>query len=197
MHKVQEFHGHTQPIIKFVCFGDFIFSLAEQGEFMVFNRQKGKLVKKITFETHFDNFLHPNTYVNKLVFSGGEHLELWNIMTEAKIFSFSDSFKNGAAVTCIEQSPVVDVIAVGFEDGAIVLLNMLYNEVVLKFSQQQDGGPIKRLAFSSDLSMGVSLLASVTESKEGGQDVIFWDLNNKKIYSKLPNAHSGKQVSDV
>ena len=74
MHKVMEFSGHTHPIIKFICFGDFVFSLAEQGEFIVFNRQKGTVIKKITFDIHFDDFLHPNTYLNKLVFSGGNTL---------------------------------------------------------------------------------------------------------------------------
>lgn len=103
MHKVLEFTGHTQTILKFVCFGDFIFSLAEQGEFIVFNRQKGSIVKKINFETHFDDFLHPNTYLNKLVFSGGEELQLWNIMTEQLVFDFKTTFdkENQAAITCI------------------------------------------------------------------------------------------------
>ena len=72
---------------------------------------------------------------------------------------------------------MVDIIAVGFENGSIILLNMLYNEVVLKFSQNQDGGRIKRMSFSSDLSLGVSLLATITESRQGGTNVVFWDLN--------------------
>jgi len=42
------------------------------------------------------------------------------------------------------------------------------------------------------MTLGVSLLASVTESVEGGHDVVFWDLNQNKIYSTLQNAHSGK-----
>ena len=92
---------------------------------------------------------------------------------------------------------MVDIIAVGFENGSIILLNMLYNEIVLKFIQIADGGSIKRMSFSSDLSLGVSLLASITESNEGGSNIVFWDLNQKKIYSKLENVHSGKQISDI
>ena len=59
---------------------------------------------------------------------------------------------------------MVDVVALGFEDGQILLVNLLYNEVLLKFSQSSDGGMIKRMSFSTDLTMGVSLLASITES---------------------------------
>jgi len=132
MHKVMEFQGHTKPILKFEAFGDFIFSLAEEGEFIVFDRLKGNVIKKMNFDSHFEGFIHPRTYVNKLVFYGGESTELWNIMDEKKIFTFNLE----GTVSVIEQSPVVDVVAVGFEDGTIVLLNLLYNKVILKFSQK-------------------------------------------------------------
>lgn len=60
---------------------------------------------------------------------------------------------------------MVDVVAVGFANGEILLLNLLYNEVLLKF---KDSNKIKSMTFSSDTSMGVSILASVSESPEGG-----------------------------
>jgi hypothetical protein len=82
-------------------------------------------------------------------------------------------------------------VAVGFENGAIILLNLLYNQTLLRFSHSLEDGAVKRLSFSSDTSLGVSLLASISESKEGGSNVCFWDLNQKKIYSKLENAHGG------
>jgi hypothetical protein len=40
--------------------------------------------------------------------------------------------------------------------------------------------------------MQVSLLASVTESRDGGQNIVLWDLNEKKISSTLKKPHSGK-----
>lgn len=43
-----------------------------------------------------------------------------------------------SAITCIEQSPVVDVMALGLADGKIVLVNILYDEVLLKFDQAED-----------------------------------------------------------
>ena len=193
MHRVMEFKGHQNTIVKFIIAGEFIFSLGEGGEFLVFNRMKGTVSKKIQFEKDFDQFIHPSTYVNKLLFSApNENPELWNIMSEEKIFEF-DFAK--AEVTCFEQSPVVDIVAIGFADGQIFLVNLLYNEVLLKFSQ--DSSRIKSLSFSSDTTLGVSLLASVTDSLEGGQNIVFWDLNQKKILSTLQDPHSKKQISDV
>lgn len=37
MHKMQLFRGHTKTIIKFLLASEFIFSLAEDGEFIIFN----------------------------------------------------------------------------------------------------------------------------------------------------------------
>ena len=65
-------------------------------------------MRTIKFESAFDNFVHPSTYVNKLLFSGstengdGTTLQLWNIMTEEKIFEFGDITKDMPAITCIE-----------------------------------------------------------------------------------------------
>ena len=47
MHSMLEFVGHTKPIIKFIVAGEFLFSLAEDGEFIIYNRQKGNIIKKI------------------------------------------------------------------------------------------------------------------------------------------------------
>ena len=96
-------------------------------------------------------------------------------MSDEKIFDFKEIIGE-STVTCVEQSPVVDIVAIGLENGEIILMNLLYNEVLLKFNQSQDGGRIKKLSFSSDLELGVSLLASVTQS-ENGSNVVFWDLN--------------------
>lgn len=97
----------------------------------------------------------------------------------------------------MSQSPVVDVIVVGFEKGKIMLVNILYNDVLLTLDQSADGGPVKCVTFSTDTEMQVSLLASVTESRDGGQNIVLWDLNEKKISSTLKKPHSGKQISHI
>ena len=86
----------------------------------------------------------------------------------------------------------MDVVAVGFENGEIHILNLLYNETLTKFTQT--GGAIKSLSFSSATDMEVSLLASIVE---GSPEVVLWDLNKKAIYAKMPVVHSGKPINDV
>lgn len=41
MNKVLEYVGHTRPIVKFILSSDFLFSLAEEGEFIIFNVKTG------------------------------------------------------------------------------------------------------------------------------------------------------------
>jgi U3 small nucleolar RNA-associated protein 21 len=74
--------------------------------------------------------------VNKLLFSGGEDvggLQLWNIMSNEQIFDFKEHIGENV-VTCVEQSPVVDIVAIGLDNGEIILMNLLYNTVLLKFN---------------------------------------------------------------
>jgi U3 small nucleolar RNA-associated protein 21 len=82
-------------------------------------------------------------------------------------------------VTAIEQSPVVNVVAIGFHDGLIALVDLLYDEVISTF--QSKDGAVRSLAFSTDPKMEVSLLASC--SSEGSGAITFWDLNRKQIHS--------------
>ena len=44
----------------------------------------------MTFEnTELDSVIHPITYVNKLLFAGEKTMELWNVIEEEKIYTFS------------------------------------------------------------------------------------------------------------
>jgi len=60
-------------------------------------------------------------------------------------------------------------------------------------SFQTTEGAVKSLSFSSDLRMGVSLLAST--SSEG--QITLFDLNKKQIHSVLRKAHGGKRISHL
>jgi hypothetical protein len=57
-------------------------------------------------------------------------------MAEQQVFSFDELIEKllsgkQSLITCLEEGPVVDVIAIGFENGVIALVNLLYNEVLL------------------------------------------------------------------
>jgi WD40 repeat protein len=97
MNKVTEYIGHTKPIIKFILSSEFIFSLAQDGEFIIFNIRTGAIIKQKWFEDDFEFMMHPTTYINKLLFAVGGKVELWNIIDEKKIFEFKNISKKGEA----------------------------------------------------------------------------------------------------
>ena len=59
-------------------------------------------------------------------------------MSAEKVFEFPQFLKKG--VSCMEQSPVVDVVAVGCINGDIYLLNLLYNQELIHFTHKSSGG---------------------------------------------------------
>ena len=67
-----------------------IFSLAEEGEFLTFSTQTGKVVKRAQLDNHeLTGIIHPVTYVNKMLFYGGTKMELWNVIENEKIYEFT------------------------------------------------------------------------------------------------------------
>ena len=59
--------------------------------------------------------MHPVTYINKLLFYGGQTMQLWNVIQGEKIYEF----KMQAEVENVDQSPVVDLVSVGLSNGSV------------------------------------------------------------------------------
>ena len=81
--------------------------------------------------------MHPLTYLNKLVFWSKNTIALHNVMEDELIFQFKPL---ASAIEIVVQTPVLNVVAVGCRDGSILLMNLLYDEVLLTFNQKQ--GPV-------------------------------------------------------
>lgn len=77
--------------------------------------------------------MHPSTYVNKvLIGSQTGALQLWNVKAGKLVHEFK-SFNQ--PVTCLAETPALDVVAVGLQDGTIVLHNIKFDERVVRFKQ--------------------------------------------------------------
>lgn len=66
--------------------------------------------------------IHPTTYINKLVFAGGNRLELWNIIDDSKVYAFSKILADkdkSIQITTIVQSPVIHTVAIGYSNGEV------------------------------------------------------------------------------
>lgn len=130
---------------------------------------------------------HPPTYVNKILlgFASG-NAQLWNIRSLKLLYEFNfekeESFENVGSITCIANSPALDIVAIGFSSGMIQLHHLKLDKKIMSF--YMDGGhSITSLSFRTD---GVPILASGASS---GQ-IAFWDLDQKRLLDLLIEAHS-------
>lgn len=103
--------------------------------------------------------VHPPTYLNKVLVGGADgSLHLWNVVSRTRLFVFRGW---GSPVAALEAAPALDVVAVGLADGAVVLLNVRVNEVLMRFSNaggagtddESVGGPCSCLAFRCALAL--------------------------------------------
>lgn len=106
-------------------------------------------MKRAQFENKdLTGIIHPVTYVNKMLFYGGKKMELWNVIEHERIYEFTVE----SQIEIVVQSPVVDVVAVGCQNGSIHLVNLLYDEILFTFSHKD--GAVGSISFLSDSSLG-------------------------------------------
>ncbi len=114
---------------------------------------------------------------------------LYNVIEDEVIFQFKP-LESGIEI--VVQTPVINVVAIGCKDGSILLVNLLFDEVLLTFKQNQ--GSVNQISFLTDSNIGLSLMA--TACKDGGV-IVLWDLNAKKIWAEMKRPHQGRQISSI
>jgi len=174
---------------KFLIFDQLILASASTGELFLFDIQSGNLLKKINLGC--DLMIHPPTYLNKIIFTkksqfyeedmmlNNTKLFIYNINTEKQIFeiNFDKHLENSSEnsnikITFIEQSPIIDVIGIGFNTGEILLYNIKQDKKILYFKTET---AVKSLSFSSCVELNLSLLSS----SDSRGNIQLWDLNKE------------------
>jgi len=89
---------------------------------------------------------HPPTYVNKVLLGSSSRLELWNIRSGKKVHVFRSP--RCGEVSALEPSGVVDVVAVGYADGAMELLHARRDEVLFRLDDETPKAAVTALAFA-------------------------------------------------
>lgn len=88
------------------------------------------------------SIIHPSTYVNKILLASHEGtMQLWNFQSMTLLYEFKSL---GAPITCMVQSPSIDVIAIGLVDGSTVLYNIKLDRELLRFRQE---GKVTAISF--------------------------------------------------
>lgn len=169
--------GHKSKVHLVLPFGEHIISVDESSLLNVWEKREAKVYLEIPFQN--DTFkisamMHPNTYVNKVLLGSEQGgLQLWNVKNAKLIHTFSGF---DSKITVIEQSPAIDVVAIGLASGKIVLLNLKADVVLMEFTQEW--GAVTGISFRTD---GPPQMAT---SSSNGQ-IAFWNLEEKKIAGTL------------
>lgn len=135
------------------------------------------------------------TFLNK-IFVGRRDgwVEIWNISTGKLIYTILPPSTESGAVTCLEPSTALSLLAIAYGSGTVVVSDVLMDKVVLQLEAGNPEAPVNSISFRSD-GMGAGtdgrkdgVIATATAASG---DVTFWDLNGGgRVMSVLRSAHN-------
>ncbi|KAK5965407.1 WD repeat-containing protein 36 [Trichostrongylus colubriformis] len=160
--------------------GDYLVIVDEENGIRVFNIPDGQnlLHMEGSRQFHVTAMVHPSTYLYKiLIGSSIGTMRLINFRTGRIIHEFSRGFD--APITVLEQSPAVDVMAIGLANGQIILHNIRVDETICKFRHEK---AISAVGFRKDDK------PLMTTADVGG-DIVVWNLEKRQLVGKVANVH--------
>ncbi|KAK4151100.1 Utp21 specific WD40 associated putative domain-containing protein [Chaetomidium leptoderma] len=135
------------------------------------------------------------TFLNK-IFVGRRDgwVEIWNISTGKLIYTILPPTPDCGAVTCLQPSPALSLLAIAYSEGPLVIQNVLTDKPVVRLNAGTEDAPVTCISFRSD-GQGAGqdgrkdgVMATATSV---GGDVTFWDLNKGgRIMGVLRSAHN-------
>lgn len=136
------------------------------------------------------------TYLNK-VFVGKQDgsLDIWNLSTGKLIYTILPPSASSGAVTALEPTPALSLLAIARADGSIVLHDIRIDKTILSLNTKASHlSTISSISFRSDgLGAGDdgSKAGIMATAGAGNGDVTFWDLNDGgRITGILRGAHN-------
>lgn len=175
-----------ETINRVLTFGDYLIC-SSASEIFVYKKTPGSKVAT-EFYTSFKinsldgqvvDIVHPATYLNKIVIATTSHLLVFNVKTGKLLFT-SEVFTD--LITTISSAPVLDVLAVGFNNGEFGLYNMKKGKLLKQVSTGNSTSRVTSLSFRTDGSS--HLVASLSNG-----DLFFYDLDRKCRIHVLKSAH--------
>ncbi|KAK4163245.1 Utp21 specific WD40 associated putative domain-containing protein [Cladorrhinum sp. PSN259] len=135
------------------------------------------------------------TFLNK-IFVGRKDgwVEIWNVSTGKLIYTILPPAPNCGAVTCLEPTPALSLLAIAYSEGPLVVQNVLTDKSVVRLNAGTQDAPVTCISFRSD-GQGAGqdgrkdgVMATATGLNG---DVTFWDLNKGgRIMGVLRSAHN-------
>lgn len=190
----------SSDLSQLLLFGNQILALKSNGRgLLIWDLKTNEYITEIQFNESFTavNMLHPSTYLNKIIVASAQgDMQLWNVKTMTLIYSFSSTHLRrnlpgsvSKPITALQQSPAIDVIAIGYIDGLVSLYDIRTDEELLRVRMDGDV-TITSITFRSD---GEHVMA--TSGSNGS--IAFWNLNERgRLINVLRDAHT-ESVSKV
>ena len=188
IHIIKEFNGSNNinsEIKEIMTFENILIFSDSEGDLFIYTIESNELISQLNLR--IDNFIHPTTYLNRILYNKisekyeidlnkyENDLILYNINSEKEIYNFKKELENKSKITLIEQSPVIDIIALSYLNGEILLFNIKNSKKIMSLKSENK---VTSMTFSSCLTMNHSLL--ITSCDNGNINI--WDLNKKLIH---------------
>ncbi|ACO69869.1 predicted protein [Micromonas commoda] len=204
-HRVCVFGGHADTVTRLFTFGPRLYSICAGGRVLGWDIGKDAL-------DHLDGkrssaakraadiyrmpegftptcICHPDTYLNKVLIGATDgRVLLLNVNTGKHIYVFHPNNMlnpSGSAVTCLEQSPALDTVAVGLGNGRVVIQNVRVDRTVVDFTHDGSGRAIRSMSFTTGNQDPLIAVGSDAGS------VSVWDLEKRRLRTIMPGTHDG------
>lgn len=178
----------TGPIVRLLVFGSWVVACSERSI---------EVWKNQSYE-HYTTLLPANsadqpvfsgqmctmpTYLNK-VFVGryDGSVDIWNVSTGKRVYTILPTNAKDGAVTALEPTPALSLIAIAYKSGTLVIHNVDQDKTVITLNASPSrSSPVTSIAFRTDG------LGAGEDGKEAGAmatatihsgDITIWDLNN-------------------
>lgn len=185
-------------VAEIIIFGNTMCGISEDGKrLFIWDLQAKELSTTVDFEDDFtaSHIVHPATYLNKIVVTSKEGgLQIINVQTRHIVHTFSPQIfqpatsATSSAITAVVQSPAIDVLALGFNDGRIVIFDIRMGDALLEFQMSSDSPA--HLATITSLSFRTDNEAQTLASSDTFGNIALWDLDNGgRLMSVVRRAH--------
>lgn len=172
----------SSDIISFYLLGKYLVLTFKDKKVRIIH--SGNFTVEKDFELDFicEGILHPDAYLNKIIFFSKKSMCLYNFNTEYQLFNYLEDDKiskilENDEISTMVNSSSLDIISIGFKSGKIIALNLKTCEIYFEFQQI---GKVQSLDFTKRHNEEPFLLSGNDQG-----EICIWNLNKNQLEAKI------------